>query len=126
MMSPWRVVVVHQAESMLVPKRESDAAARALEDLEAYLQRPLAQTVLVLVAAPLDRRSRMFKLLSKQATLVDCGVIEDQAAAEQWIRARVAAVRSVRRLTVGACPVRGCPPGCDSSGRVTCGRIGPG
>jgi DNA polymerase-3 subunit delta len=94
MMSPWRVVVVQQAESMLVPKRESDAAARALEELEAYLQRPLAQTVLVLVAAPLDRRSRMFKLLTRHATLVDCGVIEDQAAAEQWIRARVAAVQA--------------------------------
>jgi DNA polymerase III delta subunit len=35
--------------------------------------------------------SAMFKLLTKQATLVECGVIEDQAAAERWIRNRVVA-----------------------------------
>ena len=93
MMSPWRVVVVQQAEVMLAPKRESEAAARALAELEAYLQQPLPQTVLVLVAAPLDRRSRMFKLLSKLATLVECGVLVDQADAEHWIRARVAAAQ---------------------------------
>ena len=28
----------------------------------------------------------MFKLLAKQATLVECGVLEDQADAERWIR----------------------------------------
>ena len=33
----------------------------------------------------------MFKLLAKQATIVECGVIEDQAAAERWIRNRVVA-----------------------------------
>jgi DNA polymerase III delta subunit len=91
MMSPWRVVVVMQAEAMLQPRRESEAAARALDELEAYLQKPEAQTVLVLVAAAIDRRSRLFKHISKQATLVNCGVIEDQADAEQWVRARVAA-----------------------------------
>jgi DNA polymerase-3 subunit delta len=94
MMSPWRVVVVLQAEAMLAPRRESDAAARALEELEAYLQHPEAQTVLVLVAASIDRRSRLFKLLTKHATLVDCGVIEDQADAERWIRSRVAAAQA--------------------------------
>ena len=94
MMSPWRVVVVFQAEAILAPRRESDAAARALEEFEAYLQRPEAQTILVLVAASIDRRSRLFKLLSKCATLVDCGVIEDQADAERWIRSRVAAAQA--------------------------------
>jgi DNA polymerase III delta subunit len=94
MMSPWRVVIVMQAEAMLTPRRESDAASRALAELEAYLQKPEMQTVLVLVAAAIDRRSRMFKLLSKQATLVDCGVIEDQADAERWIRSRVAAAQA--------------------------------
>jgi len=62
--------------------------------IEAYLQHPEAQTVLVLVAASIDRRSRAFKLLSRHATLVDCGVIEDQADAERWIRARVAAAQA--------------------------------
>jgi DNA polymerase-3 subunit delta len=91
MMSPWRVVIVMHAEALLVPRRESETAARALDELEAYLSSPDSQTVLVLVAAVLDRRSRMFKLLNRLATVVNCGVIEDQADAENWIRARVAA-----------------------------------
>ena len=94
MMSPWRVVIVLQAELMLVPKRESEAAARAVQELETYLQNPERQTVLVLVAtAAVDRRSRLYKLLTKQATLVDCGVLEDQADAERWVQARVARAR---------------------------------
>ncbi len=91
MMSPRRVVIVLQAEALLAPKRESDAATRALADLEALVRQPDPQTILVLVAAPLDKRGRMFKLLSKQATLVECGGIETQADAERWIRNRVAA-----------------------------------
>src|SRR2546430_5516897 len=43
MMSPWRVVLVPQADVMLVPRRESEAAARAHEELEAYLARPEPQ-----------------------------------------------------------------------------------
>ena len=90
MMAPRRVVIVSQAEMLLVPKRESDAAARALDELEALIQSPEPQATLVFVAAPLDRRVRMWKLLAKQATIVECGVIEDLAAAQQWVRARVA------------------------------------
>jgi len=44
----------------------------------------------VLVAAPIDRRVKMWKLLQKHATIVECGVLEDLAAAQQWVRARVA------------------------------------
>ena len=91
MMVPRRVVLVLQAENLLAPKRESEAAAKALADLETLLENPEAQTTLVFVAGTLDRRSRMFKLLTKHATLVECGVIEDKAAAERWIRNRVAA-----------------------------------
>ena len=91
MMVPRRVVIVLQAEALLVPKRESDAATRALDELETLIRRPEAQTTLVLVAGSLDKRSRMFKLLCKQAVLVECGHIEDQADAERWIRNRVAA-----------------------------------
>jgi DNA polymerase III delta subunit len=93
MMSSWRVVVVLQAELMLVPRRESEAAAHAIKELEAYLQSPERQTVLVLVAASLDRRSRLYKLLTRQATLVDCGVLDDQADAEQWIQAKAKSAR---------------------------------
>src|SRR3989442_4681627 len=44
MMSPWRVVLVPQADVMLAPRRESEAAARAHEELEAYVARPEPQT----------------------------------------------------------------------------------
>ena len=91
MMSPRRVVTVLQAEALLAPKRESEAAARALEELELLFASPDPQTTLVLVAGTLDRRSRMFKLLVKHATIVECGVIQDQADAERWLRTRAAA-----------------------------------
>ena len=91
MMSPRRVVIVLQAETILVPKRESDAATRALDQLETILKQPEPETTLVLVAGSIDKRSRMYRLLVKQATLVECGLIEDQADAERWIRTRVTA-----------------------------------
>src|SRR5438552_436612 len=91
MMSPWRVVLVPQAEVLLAPRRESEAAARAHEELEAYFENPEAQTVLVLVAAPINKGSRMFKVLSKRATIVECGALADQADAERWVKNRAAA-----------------------------------
>jgi DNA polymerase III delta subunit len=89
MMSPRRVVTVLQADTLLAPKRESEAATRALNQLEELITRPDPQTTLVLVAGPLDKRVRMYKLLAKHATIVMCGVLDDLAAAEQWIRSRV-------------------------------------
>jgi DNA polymerase III delta subunit len=91
MMAPRRLVIVFHADAMLVPKRESEAASRALEELERLFKNPDPQTTLVLVAGTLDKRGRMFKLLARQATLVECGAVEDQADAERWIRTRVAA-----------------------------------
>src|SRR5439155_16232763 len=44
MMSPRRVVTVAQAELLLAPKRESEAATRALDALEALLKAPEPQT----------------------------------------------------------------------------------
>lgn len=89
MMAPRRVVLVFQADTLLVPKRESEAASRALDDLERLIKQPEVMTTLVFVAGSLDKRSRMYKLLLKQATLVECGAIESQADAERWIRNRV-------------------------------------
>jgi DNA polymerase III delta subunit len=89
MMVPRRVVVVFQAQALLAPKRESEAATRAIGDLEALFTNPEPQTTLVLVSTPLDKRTRMFKALQKHATIVACGVIEDLAGAEQWIRSRI-------------------------------------
>lgn len=91
MMAPRRVLLVLQAEALLAPKRESDAATRALDELEKLLKQPEPQTTLVFIAGNLDKRSRMYKLLAKLATLVECGALEDQADAERWVRNRVAA-----------------------------------
>jgi DNA polymerase III subunit delta len=94
MMAPRRLVFVLQAEFLLVPKRESEAATRALEQLETLLKAPEPQTTLVFVAGAIDKRSRMYKLLLKQATFVECGVVEDLADAERWIKTRVAAANA--------------------------------
>jgi DNA polymerase III subunit delta len=91
MMAARRVVTVFQAENMLSPKRESEAAARALDHLLAFVDAPEPQTTLVFVAAPLDRRTRMFKAIAKSAVVVECGAPEDVAAAVRWVRARLEA-----------------------------------
>jgi DNA polymerase III delta subunit len=91
MMAPRRVVTVLQAEAVLTPRRESEGAARALEALENLVESPEAQTTLVFVASTVDRRSRMYKLLQKHAIIVECGIIENQADAERWVRNRVLA-----------------------------------
>src|SRR5436853_1463401 len=40
MMAPRRIVVVLHADTLLAPKRESEAAARAMEQLERLLREP--------------------------------------------------------------------------------------
>ena len=91
MMSPRRVVTVFQAENMLTPKRESDAAARAVDELLALIDAPDPQTTLVLVSAPLDKRTKVFKALGKGATVVECGAPEDVAAAVRWVKTKLEA-----------------------------------
>ena len=91
MMAPRRVVLVFQADGLLAPKRESEAATRAHEQLEALIKTPDQQTVLVFVSASLDRRIRMYKLLQRLVTIVECGVLESPADAERWVRNRIAA-----------------------------------
>ncbi len=95
MLVPRRVVTVHQAETLIAPKRESDAATRALEQFEALIKTPEPQTTLVLVATSVDKRGKMFKALQKHATIVECGALEDLADAERWVRTRVAAADAV-------------------------------
>jgi DNA polymerase-3 subunit delta len=91
LLSTCRVVIVLQAEGLLAPRRDSDAATRAFDRLEALLKAPEPQTTIVFVAGSLDRRSRGAKLVAKVATVVECGVIEDRADAERWIVRRVSA-----------------------------------
>jgi DNA polymerase III delta subunit len=90
-MAPRRVVIVLHAEALLAPRRESEAAARALEAFEGLLQRPEPQTVLVFVAAAIDKRLRVYKLLAKHATIVDCGALASVEDAEHWVKNQVAA-----------------------------------
>ena len=90
MMAPRRVVIVFQADALLAPKRESETATRALDRLEALFKEPEPHTTLVLVAGTIDKRGRLYKVLARQATLVECGAIADQADAERWVRTRVA------------------------------------
>jgi len=84
MMSTRRVVVVLRAEKFLKPKRkgkadeavdperEDENGSVSADALEAYVKAPEPQTVLVLVAADVDRTRRVFKALQKHATIVEC------------------------------------------------------
>lgn len=107
MMSPRRVVVVHEAERLLSPKRaKEDEAVEAspaetggrkrkatpvspVESLEAYFDAPEPMTTLVFVAGPLDGNRRLVKLLRKRAAVVDCGSLETAQDAATWIRRRL-------------------------------------
>ena len=57
-LSPQRIIIVLQADRLLAPKRESEAAARDLELLEKYIRAPQSHAVLVLVAGSVDGRRR--------------------------------------------------------------------
>jgi DNA polymerase III subunit delta len=84
MLGDRRVVVVLRAERFLKPKRRGGAesaegaegaegeAPGDLADLEEYVKRPEAMTVLVFVAADVDRQRRIYKALQKNATIVEC------------------------------------------------------
>lgn len=91
LMAERRVVIVLDAERLLVPRRETELAARAAEDLERLFEAPPAHAVIALVAGKLDGRSRVVKQLMKQAAVVQCGGLESVADARQWIKARAAA-----------------------------------
>ena len=93
MMSPRRVVIVHEAEAVLVPRRETKASEAEQELLESFLSDPPPQTTVVFVCGPLDERRRVVKLLRKQAIVINCGVIEDAPGAERWVNARATAQR---------------------------------
>lgn len=103
MMAPRRVILVHEADRLLAPKRakddedgEADApkkgkrpAASPAEELEAYIASPELMTTLVFVSGPLDANRRVVKLLRKHADLVDCGTLHDAREAAIWITKRV-------------------------------------
>lgn len=89
MMSERRVVVVLQAERVLQPKRDSEAAGEALAVLEDYIQSPVTSTVLVFTTGEeLNRARRIAKLLAKHATMVECGAIASPAEGARFIAER--------------------------------------
>ena len=88
MMAPRRIVVVFDAERLLIPKREGKAADAEQERLEGFVKNPPTHATIVFVCGPLDQRRRLVKLLLKEAQAVDCGTITDSADAERWVKAR--------------------------------------
>ena len=81
-MASHRVVTVLRAERLLKPKRrgkadegdadDTEGSSPDVEALEAYLRAPQPSTVLVFVAADIDRGRRLAKQLQKSATFVEC------------------------------------------------------
>ncbi len=90
MMAPRRVVVIHEAEKLLIPKRESKAADEELERLEEFVKDPPPHATVVFVCGSVDMRRRLVKMLVKEAHVVDCGTIDDAGDAERWVKARAA------------------------------------
>jgi len=88
MMAPRRVVVVFDAERLLIPKREGKATDLEQERLEAFVKNPPAHATVVFVCGALDQRRRLVKLLLKEAQVIDCGTITDAADAERWVKAK--------------------------------------
>jgi DNA polymerase-3 subunit delta len=103
MMAPRRVVIVHEAERLLAPKRGKDEeetlpelelkkgkhGVTPAEELEAYVQQPELLTTLVFVSGPLEMNRRIVKLLVKHAAVVDCGSLASDRDAEAWIQKRL-------------------------------------
>jgi DNA polymerase III delta subunit len=109
MMAPRRVVLVHEAERLLSPKKSKEdevderpapeaaasgrkrrvAAMSPVEELEAYLEAPEPMTTLVFVAGPLDGNRRLVKLVRRHAAVIDCGSLGSAHEAGAWIRKRL-------------------------------------
>jgi DNA polymerase III delta subunit len=106
MMAPRRVIVVHEADRLLAPKRAKDdedvapeaagakkgkrvPATTPAEELEAYIEQPEPMTTLVFVSGPLDANRRVVKLLRKHAEVVDCGSLESPREAAMWVTKRL-------------------------------------
>jgi DNA polymerase III delta subunit len=104
MMSPRRVLTVHEAERLLSPRRAKDdevepppvektgkrkRSLTPIEELEAYIESPEPLTTLVFVADSLDNNRRLVKLLRRHAISVDCGTLATAADAARWIKAQL-------------------------------------
>lgn len=90
MMAPRRVLLVLEAEKLLIPKRESKAAEEDQERLLRFVADPPPHATVVFVCGALDQRRRIVKQLLAEARVVDCGSIETEADAARWVKARAA------------------------------------
>ena len=93
MMAPRRVVVVMEAEKLLIPKRESKAADEELERLAEFFADPPLHATTVFVCGVVDKRRSSFKKLIQVAQVVDCGTIGDSSYADRWVMARASALK---------------------------------
>jgi len=100
MMAPRRIVIVLEAEKMLVPKREGKAADEEQSRLETFIKAPPSHATVVFVCSAVDRRRKSVKLLIDRAHIVDCGTIETSEDAERWVKTRAA--REGANLDAGA------------------------
>jgi DNA polymerase III subunit delta len=100
MMAPRRVVVILEAEKLLIPKREGKAAEEEQDRLEAFIKDPPRHCTVVFVCGLIDRRRRAVKILLERSSVVDCGTIADAADAERWVKVRAA--RDGANLDAGA------------------------
>lgn len=102
MMASKRVVIVHEAERLLAPRRGKDddeqpafepkkgkRGTTPAEELEAYVENPEPMTTLVFVAGSLDANRRITKLLRTHADWVDCGTLASPRDAAAWIQKRL-------------------------------------
>lgn len=104
MMAPRRLILVHDADWLLTPRKGKDddgvvaepvagkrkaRSTTPAEDFEAYLAAPEPLTTLVLDAPALDRGRRVTKALVQKAMIVDCGTLESAADAARWLAARL-------------------------------------
>jgi DNA polymerase III delta subunit len=89
MMVPRRIVIVLEAEKLLVPKREGKAADDDQKRLEQFIEDPPRHATVVFVCGSMDMRRRVAKALMKGAHSVDCGTVHDEADAERWVRTRM-------------------------------------
>jgi DNA polymerase-3 subunit delta len=90
MMVPRRVVLLLHAERLLNPKKESEATARDLEQLEDYVKAPVETSCLVLVADGLDKRRSLTRQIVSKAIVVECAGPADAADAARWVKDRAA------------------------------------
>lgn len=76
-LSERQVVVIHGAE-----RYESETAAGALLN---YLENPVESTILIMIATRIDKRSKLYKVCSKSAMIVECPEMRERDAIA-WAR----------------------------------------